>query len=168
MSKHMPLEDFRAVRTVLEEDDYALSSGPEPPPSDLIPEETWLSLTVLPDEVAVRTSNRNGTLLDILHQLGGTWPECVILNLWCFFLSVDWGSEVCINTDYTKLKLERPLPKSFCYWIGFSYCSTSTCQVPRAWILSRYSPSFLMFAVPLISYLYIMPFSLTVPKGLTI
>src|SRR5258708_24271363 len=77
MSKHMPLEDFRAVRTVLEEDDYALSSGPEPPPSDLIPEETWLSLTALPDEVAVRTSNRNGTLLDILHQLGGTWPECV-------------------------------------------------------------------------------------------
>ena len=60
MSKHMPLEDFRAVRTVLEEDDYALSSGiPEPPPSDLIPEETWLHLTVLPDEAAVRTSNRH-------------------------------------------------------------------------------------------------------------
>jgi hypothetical protein len=78
MSKHMPLDDFRAVRTVLEEDDYALSSGiPEPTPSDLIPEDTWLSLTVLPDEVAVRTSNRHGTLLDILNQLAGTWPVCV-------------------------------------------------------------------------------------------
>ncbi len=78
MSKHMPLDDFRAVRTVLEEDDYALSSDiPEPPPSDLIPEDTWLSLTVLPDEVAVRTSNRHGTLLDILNQLGSTWSVCV-------------------------------------------------------------------------------------------
>lgn len=74
MSKQMPLDDFRAVRTVLEEDDYALSSGtPEPTPSDLIPKDTWLSLTVLPDEVAVRTSNRHGTLLNILNQLASTW-----------------------------------------------------------------------------------------------
>src|SRR2546425_9081163 len=78
MSKQMPLDDFRAVRTVLEPDDYAVSSGtPEPPPSDLIPEDTWRHLTVLPDEVAVRTSNRHGTLLDILNQLAGTWPVCV-------------------------------------------------------------------------------------------
>jgi len=78
MSKHLPLDDFRAIRTVLEEDDYALSSGtPEPTPSDLISEDTWLHLTVLPDEVAVRTSNRHGTLLDILNQLAGTWPVCV-------------------------------------------------------------------------------------------
>ena len=78
MTKHMPLDDFRAVRIVLEEDDYALSSGiPEPPPSDLIPEDTWRSLTVLPDEAVVRTSNRHGTLLDILNQLGGSWSICV-------------------------------------------------------------------------------------------
>ena len=78
MTKHMPLDDFRAIRTVLEEDDYALSSGtPEPPPSDLIPEDIWLHLTVLPDEVAVRTSNRHGTLIDILNQLAGTWSVCV-------------------------------------------------------------------------------------------
>jgi hypothetical protein len=78
MTKHMPLDDFRAVRILLEEDDYALSSGiAEPPPSDLIPEDTWRSLTILPDEVAVRTSNRHGTLLDILNQLGDTWSVCV-------------------------------------------------------------------------------------------
>ncbi len=77
MSRHMPLEDFRAVRIVLEEDDYAVSSGPEPPPSDLIPEDAWRSLTVLPDEAAVRTSNRHGTLLEILNQLGDTWSVCV-------------------------------------------------------------------------------------------
>jgi hypothetical protein len=76
MSKHMPLDDFRAIRTVLEEDDYALSSGiPDPTPADLILEDTWLHLTVLPDEVAVRTSNRHGTLLDILNQLASTWPD---------------------------------------------------------------------------------------------
>jgi hypothetical protein len=78
MSKKMPLDDFRAVRTVLEPDDYAVSSGePEPPPSDLIPEETWRHLTILPDEAAVRTSNRHGTLLDALNQLAGTWTACV-------------------------------------------------------------------------------------------
>ncbi len=78
MTKQMPLEDFRAVRIVLEEDDYALSSGtPEPPLADLIPQDTWRHLTVLPDEAAIRTSNRHGTLLDILNQLGGTWSVCV-------------------------------------------------------------------------------------------
>jgi hypothetical protein len=78
MTKRMPLDDFRAVRVVLEDDDYALSSGmPEPLPSDLIPEDTWRSLMVLPDEVAVRTSNRHGTLLAILNQLAGTWSVCV-------------------------------------------------------------------------------------------
>jgi hypothetical protein len=78
MTKHMPLDDFRAVRIVLEEDDYAVSSGiPEPQPSDLIPDDTWRSITVLPDEVAVNTSNRHGTLLGILNQLAGTWPVCV-------------------------------------------------------------------------------------------
>jgi hypothetical protein len=78
MPKQMPLKDFRAVRTVVEEDDYALPSGtPEPPPSDLIPQDTWRHLTMLPDEVAVRTSNRHGTLIDILNQLASTWPDCV-------------------------------------------------------------------------------------------
>lgn len=74
----MPPDDFRAVRTVLEMDDYALSSGkPEPPPSDLIPEETWRHIMILPDEAAVRTSNRHGTLIDILNELGNTWPDCI-------------------------------------------------------------------------------------------
>jgi hypothetical protein len=72
------LDDFRAVRIVLETDDYAVSSDePEPLPADLISEDTWRSLTVLPDEAAVRTSNRHGTLLDILHKLAGSWPYCV-------------------------------------------------------------------------------------------
>lgn len=78
MPKQMPLDDFRAVRSVLEPDDYAYSSGiPDPPPSDLIPEDVWHHLTTLPDEVAVRTSNRHGTLIARLNQLAGTWPVCV-------------------------------------------------------------------------------------------
>lgn len=72
------MDDFRAIRTMLEENDYALPSGTsEPTPSDLIPVDTWNSLTVLPDEAAVRTSNRHGTLLHILNQLASTWPVCV-------------------------------------------------------------------------------------------
>lgn len=78
MAKPLPLDDFRAVRIVMEPDDFALGSDePEPPPSDVIPEDTWHDLTTLPDDVAVRTSNHHGTLLHILNQLAGTWPEAV-------------------------------------------------------------------------------------------
>jgi len=71
----MPVQ---SLPIVLEPDDYALSSGePEPPPSDLVSAETWRHLTTLPDEVAVRTSNRHGALIEILNQLANSWPICV-------------------------------------------------------------------------------------------
>lgn len=64
MTKQMPLDDFRAVRIVLDPDDFALGSDePEPPPSDLISSDAWRDITGLPDDVAVRTSSHNGTAL---------------------------------------------------------------------------------------------------------
>lgn len=77
MSKPLPLDDFRAVRMVLEPDDFALSSGEEPPPSDLVDEKTWRGITVLPDDVSIRTSNHHGSLLKTLHDLWGAWVEAV-------------------------------------------------------------------------------------------
>lgn len=78
MAKPLPLDDFRAVRIVMEPDDFVAGpDGPEPPPSNLIPEDTWHHLTTLPDDVAIRTSNHHGTLLSVLNQLVRTWPVAV-------------------------------------------------------------------------------------------
>ena len=77
LSKPLPPEDFRAVRIVLEPDDFAFSSGEEPPPSDIVDKETWHGITVLPDDVAIRTSNHHGSLLKILYDLWGAWIEAV-------------------------------------------------------------------------------------------
>ena len=77
MSKPLPTDDFRSVRIILEPDDFALSSGEEPPPSDLIDKEIWHGITVLPDDVSIRTSNHHGSLLRILYNLWGAWIESV-------------------------------------------------------------------------------------------
>jgi len=74
MSKPMPVQDFRAVRIVLEPDDFALGSEePDPPPSDLVSPETWHALTVLPDDVAIRTSDHNGEGLTEAYSLCCRW-----------------------------------------------------------------------------------------------
>jgi len=76
MSKKMPLGDFRAVRMVLEPDDFAPGGDePDPPPSDLIPEDTWNGIMTLPDDVAIRTSDHNGQILGEIYWLWGKWIE---------------------------------------------------------------------------------------------
>ncbi|GBE31370.1 hypothetical protein BMS3Bbin05_00270 [bacterium BMS3Bbin05] len=77
MSKALLLEDFRAVRIILEPDDFAFSSGDKPRPSDLADKETWHGITILPDDVAIRTSNHHGDLLKTLYDLWGAWIEAV-------------------------------------------------------------------------------------------
>lgn len=74
MSKQMSFRDFRAVRIVLEPDDFALASEePDPPPSDLVSPETWRALTVLPDDVAIRTSDHDGEALAESYSLCCQW-----------------------------------------------------------------------------------------------
>jgi len=71
MSKKLALTDFRAVRVVLEPEDFALGGDePDPPPSDLIAAETWSGITVLPDDVAIRTSDHNGLALGEVYCCG--------------------------------------------------------------------------------------------------
>ena len=53
MTRYLPTNDFRAVRKVLEADDFALSEGPELPPSDLIKAKMWSGIMTLPDDVAI-------------------------------------------------------------------------------------------------------------------
>lgn len=78
MSKQLPVSDFRAVRVVLEPDDFALGSEePDPPASDLITKKTWHGIMNLPDDVAIRTSDHNGTILGEVYWLWGRWIEAV-------------------------------------------------------------------------------------------
>src|ERR1700730_15412843 len=70
--------DFRAFRTVLDPDDFALSDGQPDVATDLIDEDTWDEITHLPSDVSIRTSNHFGSLLSKLNQLQGVWIQDAI------------------------------------------------------------------------------------------
>jgi hypothetical protein len=76
MAKQLPVTDFRALRMVLEPNDFALGGDePDPPPSDLISKKTWFGIMNLPDDVAVRTTDRNGKAIGEAHWLWARWIE---------------------------------------------------------------------------------------------
>src|SRR5689334_11998588 len=78
MTKPLPITDFRAVRHILEPQDFALVDGQEdPPPSDQIDPEIWARIMNLPDDVAVRISDHNGTHLRLLYELWSDWIEAI-------------------------------------------------------------------------------------------
>lgn len=77
MVKTLPLDDFRAIRRVLEPDDFAISDGPDPPPTDLIDAEMWHDLMNLADHVAIRTTDRFGTLIRYLIEDCHTWIDAI-------------------------------------------------------------------------------------------
>jgi hypothetical protein len=76
MTKDLPLTDFRAVRRVLEPDDFA-ASGDEVSPTDPIDQGTWHGIMDLPDDVAITTSNHYGTSLKLLYSLWGDWVDSI-------------------------------------------------------------------------------------------
>ncbi len=73
MSQKLPLSDFRAVRHKLEPNDFAVSEGQDTVPKNLVDEETWASITHLPEDVAIRTSDHNGHRLALLYSLWADW-----------------------------------------------------------------------------------------------
>lgn len=73
MPRYLPESDFRARRKILRRSDFALARGPELPPSDRIDADVWQSIVILPDDVAVRTSNHHGTTIKQLHELNTSW-----------------------------------------------------------------------------------------------
>ena len=71
--KALPDSDFRSRRLALEPEDFALGPDePDSPPSDLVDEETWRSMTSLQDDVSVRTSNQYGSAL---KEMWGFWRQ---------------------------------------------------------------------------------------------
>lgn len=77
MSKPLSTSDFRAIRSILEPEDFALSEGPERRPSDLIDKEIWHGIMDLPDDVAIRTSNHNGKDIKIMYELWSSWIDAI-------------------------------------------------------------------------------------------
>jgi hypothetical protein len=78
VSKPLPTDDFRAVRIVLESEDFALTSGKPDVPDDLVDQETWNCIMVLPDDVAIRTSNHKGRWLKELYHQQELWTEYAV------------------------------------------------------------------------------------------
>ncbi len=75
MPRKLPLDDFRAVRVMLEAEDFAYAPGePNPESEDLVDGATWSDLITLPDTVAFFTSNNHGRELHLMSQL---WGECI-------------------------------------------------------------------------------------------
>jgi hypothetical protein len=74
MGHKLDLADFRAQRSVLDPDDFALGSEePDPPPTDLIGADVWNGIMTLPDDVAIRTTSYQGSRIEILHDLWSGW-----------------------------------------------------------------------------------------------
>jgi hypothetical protein len=81
MPRKMRLDDFRARRTVLLRSDYAFAPGPQKRPrKDLIAEKTWEGIQILPDTVAILTSNGHGSDLALLSDLWGSWVETLEID----------------------------------------------------------------------------------------
>lgn len=73
MSKKLPLTDFRAVRSMLEPYEFAISEGQDVAPSDLVEPEVWDSIMHLPEDVSIRISDHNGIRLKLLDGLWADW-----------------------------------------------------------------------------------------------
>lgn len=78
MAKPLDTANFRAIRIVLEPDDFAVSSGKPDQPTDLVDKETWHGIVDLPDDVGIRTSNHQGTILKDHYTLQSTWTTHAI------------------------------------------------------------------------------------------
>lgn len=71
----MVQSDFRSRRIVLTRRDFGYAPEPASRPTDKIDKRIWASITTLPDDVAIRTSNYHGTTIRQLHDVWGAWIE---------------------------------------------------------------------------------------------
>lgn len=71
--KHLPLSDFRARRLMLEDDDFAISSGKYKESTNLVDEDTWNSIISLSDDVSIRTSDMFGPQLQKMWRFWDMW-----------------------------------------------------------------------------------------------
>jgi len=81
MPKPLPLSDFRAIRIVLENEDFALvPEKSDRPPLNLVDKQTWDSIVTLPDDVSFRTSNDYGQILRAMDRCWGAWIDSLSMR----------------------------------------------------------------------------------------
>jgi len=73
MPKFLTASDFRARRRVLLKSDFALTEGRSPRPSDKIDKATWNHIVILPDDVAITTTNHHGRAIKQISDLAHEW-----------------------------------------------------------------------------------------------
>lgn len=73
MPRFLTTSDFRARRRVLVKSDFGLAEGPTQRPSDKIDKATWDHVVMLPDDVAIRTTNHHGTAIKQMSDLTYEW-----------------------------------------------------------------------------------------------
>lgn len=87
--RSLPKDDFRGRRAYLADHLFARSDGPSPPPTDLVPEDSWSSIMNLPTDVLLRTTDYQGGLVDAAR---------VQLHAWVFALPVDEEEAVFVES----------------------------------------------------------------------
>ena len=70
--------DFRTQRQKLPAEAFALHSSEGPEVRDLVDPETWRSITSLPDDVSLLTSEQHGQTLRSAHAAWSHWPGLVL------------------------------------------------------------------------------------------
>lgn len=73
MSRVLPATDFRARRRVLQNSDFAIAPTRDPRATDKIAKDIWNQIFILPDDVAVRTTNHNGAGIKGISDLIYEW-----------------------------------------------------------------------------------------------
>lgn len=69
-------DDFRLSRSMLPPEAFALGPDePDPPPTDLVPENVWQSFVTLPDDVSLRTSAYQGSMMKDVNDIWSSWIE---------------------------------------------------------------------------------------------
>jgi hypothetical protein len=76
--KPLPSSDFRARRLMLDDDDFAVTSGRYAGPTNLIAASTWKTMVSLPDDVSIRTSDKYGPQLEQMWEYWGVWGRVVL------------------------------------------------------------------------------------------
>jgi hypothetical protein len=67
--------DPRHNRGKLPPEAFALSEGPDLPPTDLIDMQRWAEIIHLPDDVSLRTSDYDGTIIGSAYELWSEWTS---------------------------------------------------------------------------------------------
>lgn len=69
----LPESDFRRGRALLAPGAFAVPGGPDPPVDNLVSQPVWDHLIHLSDDVALRTTNWQGSTTDAIHRVSMQW-----------------------------------------------------------------------------------------------